>query len=136
MPAPKNNINENKSQPSLLPLDILIDMLEPAYREGVIKYERESWREGFNSTVMYDALMRHLKAWFYDLESYDPEPKKKFGIDKHHLGAVIFCAINLYVTDMSFPELDDRPMKKVHDAINKLTTERMDTYIYEKTLGD
>jgi len=111
MLAPKNNSAENKSQISLIPLDLIIPMLEPAYREGVIKYQRESWRLGFESTVMYDALMRHLKAWFFDLESYDPETKEKYDIDKHHLGAVLFCAINLYATEMKFPDLDNRPLK-------------------------
>lgn len=30
--------------------------------------------------------MRHLKAWFFDLESFDSEAKERFEIDKHHLG--------------------------------------------------
>lgn len=111
MPAPKNNDIEGKVQVSLIPLDLIIPMLEPAYREGIIKYDRESWRAGFNSTVMYDALMRHLTKWFFELESYDPESKEKFNINKHHLGAAMFCLINLYDTDMNFPELDDRPLK-------------------------
>lgn len=107
--APKNNIQENKAQVSLLPIDVLIEMLEPAYREGLIKYERESWRLGFNSTVMFDAAMRHLTRWFYKGESFDPESKERFNIDKHHLGAVIFCLINLYLTERDHKNLDDRP---------------------------
>jgi hypothetical protein len=68
--APKNNNQENKAQVSLIPLDIIIPMLEPAYREGVLKYGNETWRMGFNSKVMYDALMRHLTAWFFHLETH------------------------------------------------------------------
>lgn len=109
--APKNNVAEDKAQVSLIPLDIIIPMLEPAYREGIQKYQRESWRNGFNSTVMYDALMRHLTAYFFKLESFDPEAKEKFNIEKHHLGAAMFCLINLYQTEQCFPELDDRPLK-------------------------
>jgi len=30
-----------------------------------------------------------------------------------HLGAAMFCLINLYNTDMNFPELDDRPLKQL-----------------------
>lgn len=123
MPAPKNNNTENKAQVSLIPLDLIIPMLEPAYREGIIKYQRESWRLGFNSTVMYDALMRHLKAWFFDLESYDPETKKKYDIDKHHLGAAMFCLINLYATEMKFPGLDDRPLKILKDLSGYMLNE-------------
>lgn len=111
MAAPKDNNIENKAQVNLIPLDIIIPMLEPAYREGILKYQRESWRLGFNSTVMYDALMRHLTAWFFKLETNDPETKEKCNIDKHHLGAAMFCLINLYNTEMKFPELDDRPLK-------------------------
>lgn len=109
--APKNNVAEDKAQVSLIPLDIIIPMLEPAYREGIQKYQRESWRNGFNSTVMYDALMRHLTAYFFKLESFDPEAKEKFNIKKHHLGAAMFCLINLYQTEQCFSELDDRPLK-------------------------
>lgn len=140
MPAPKNNNTENKSQISLIPLDLIVPMLEPAYREGIIKYHRESWRLGFNSTVMYDALMRHLTAWFFKLESYDPETKEKYNIDKHHLGAVIFCAINLYATEMNFPMLDDRPtkvLKKSQDLDNTAwiiskSKEEFEKYLLEK----
>ncbi len=117
--APKNNVAESKPQVSLIPLDIIIPMLEPAYREGIIKYQRESWRMGFNATVMYDALMRHLNAWFFKGESVDPEPKEKYNIDKHHLGASIFCLINLYMTEMNFPELDDRPFKIIEKYMNE-----------------
>ena len=111
MTAPKNNVSEDKLQVNLIPLDLIIPMLEPAYREGIIKYQQESWRAGFNSSVMYAALMRHLNAFFFGMESYDPESKEKFNIDKHHLGAAMFCMINLYNADMNFPELDDRPQK-------------------------
>lgn len=119
MTAPKNNTTEDKVQASLIPLDLIIPMLEPAYREGILKYQRESWRAGFNATVMYDALMRHLNAWFFELESYDPESKEKFNIDKHHLGAAMFCLINLYDTDITFPGLDDRPLKLLENYKNE-----------------
>lgn len=121
--APKNNVDENKPQPSLLPMDILVPMLEPAYREGIIKYQRESWRLGFKSTVMYDALRRHLDKWFYELESFDSGPKEKYNINKHHLGAAMFCLINLYMTEMHHPELDDRPLKILKKYIDKTASE-------------
>jgi len=144
MPAPKNNSLENKSQVSLIPLDLIIPLLEPAYREGIIKYQRESWRLGFNSTIMYDALMRHLTAWFFKLESNDPEAKEKYNIEKHHLGAAIFCLINLYNTEKNFHDLDDRPLnlleklkkniinkdKKV-DTISKIDSDAFFKFMYK-----
>lgn len=39
--APKNNRKENKSEPSLIPMDILIELLEPAYRESLIRKIKE-----------------------------------------------------------------------------------------------
>ena len=120
MTAPKNNVSEDKAKISLVPLDLIIPMLEPAYREGIIKYQRESWRLGFQSSVMYDALMRHLTKWFFELESNDPESKEKFSIDKSHLGAAMFCLINLYNTEHSFPDLDDRPLKLVEKLKNDI----------------
>jgi hypothetical protein len=104
-------------------------MLEPAYREGVIKYQRESWRLGFNSTVMYDALMRHLIAWFFKLESNDPDTKEKFNIEKHHLGAAMFCLINLYNTEKCFPALDDRPLKRIESMNNATADAKMENFL-------
>lgn len=107
MTAPKNNLIENKPQLSLIPMDLLSTFLEPAYREGLIKYDRESWRKGFNISTMIDALRRHEKAFFHKKEDIDPDALK-FGIKKHHLGAMLFCIICMCDTIKNHPELDDR----------------------------
>ena len=88
--APKNHLQENKAQMSLLPLDLLGAILEPAYREGLIKYYRESWRKGFKTSVMMDAALRHLEIYFYKGENFDDEAVQ-LGIPKTHLGAALFC---------------------------------------------
>jgi len=107
--APKNNIEENKAQISLLPLDLLSEMLVPAYMEGLKKYQRESWRKGFKASTMMDACMRHLTAFYYEHEDYDSETFKTYGIRKHHLGAALFCIISLYNSVRNDTTLDDRP---------------------------
>lgn len=107
MVAPKNIDQENKSKPSLIPLDILIKYLEPAYREGLIKYYRESWRLGFKTTDMYDAAIRHLEKYFYQKENWDPDAEK-LGIIKHHLGGALFSILCMLDTFENHPELDDR----------------------------
>jgi hypothetical protein len=109
--APKNHIEEGKPQLSLIPDDLLRDFLEPTYQEGLVKYSRESWREGFPITVMMDALKRHMTAFFYDGEDYDLESKEKYGIKKHHLGAALFCVLCMCDTVKNHPELDDRRNK-------------------------
>ncbi len=101
--APKNNLEENKLQMSLLPIDTLAEMLCPAYQEGLEKYKRDSWREGFKTSVMMDACLRHLTAFYYKGEDFDTEYP-----DKHHLGAALFCIISMYYSWKNHKELDDR----------------------------
>ena len=104
MPAPKNNKSEKKNEMSLIPFDILSKMLYPAYKEGVEKYERESWRKGFKQSVLMDACLRHLTSFFYDREDFDKDCP-----EKHHLGAAVFCLVSMYHSWENFPEFDDRP---------------------------
>jgi len=110
--APKNNEKENKPQPSLIPMDLLIEFLEPAYRIGIKKYYRESWRKGFSTTTMFDALQRHLTKFFYEGEEFDRESFDKYGIKCSHLGSALFCILSILNTLKTKPELDDRFIKK------------------------
>jgi hypothetical protein len=111
--APKNNEVEKKTRFSLLPWDIIANLVTPAYEEGTLKYVRESWREGFQMSVMYDAAQRHINAFYFDKEKYDQETLEKYKIKKHHIGAAIFCLLAMYWTSITRPELDDRPKKTV-----------------------
>ena len=107
MQAPKNNKDEAKPRPSLIPLDVLIKHLAPAYEEGVIKYDRESWRGGFNTSIMIDSALRHISSFYYDGEDYDPDALKQ-GIKKHHLAGSIFSLLSVLHSLDHYPELDDR----------------------------
>jgi len=106
--APKNNLTEKKERVSLIPIELLTEMLCPCYEEGIIKYDRESWRDGFHTSVMMDACMRHISKFYYKGEDFDTETLETHGIKKSHLGAAIFCLINMYNTSMTRRELDDR----------------------------
>ena len=108
--APKNNVAEDKPRMSLIPMDVLARHLCPAYEEGIIKYARDSWRQGFNTSVMIDSADRHIAAFWHDCEDYDPDAAK-LGIKKHHLGAAIFALIAILHTLDTRPELDDRPTR-------------------------
>lgn len=105
MTAPKNNIKENKPQPTLLPFDVLLHYVEPAYREGVIKYSRESWRQGFNTTTLIDAALRHIIAFYWLGQDIDPDSVT----NKHHLSGAIFALCSILHSLEINPELDDRP---------------------------
>jgi hypothetical protein len=115
--APKNNLTEKKARMSLLPMDLLRKHLVPAYEEGVVKYERESWRQGFEVSVMVDACMRHIEEFFWQGENIDPDAPN----GKHHLGGAIFCLLSILHTMDTRPELDDRYKKRISlgDALRK-----------------
>ncbi len=114
MDAPKNNLTEKKPKVSLNPDDLIEEFLTPAFEEGLEKYFRESWRLGFSTSTMHSALKRHLTAYFYKGEDWDQETLETYGIRKHHLGAVIFCALCMLDTYKNHPEKDDRPCKLKH----------------------
>lgn len=71
--APKNNVREGKPRPTLLPMDILIKYLVPAYEEGVLKYARESWRGGFYVSVLVDAALRHVVEFYWHGHDQDQD---------------------------------------------------------------
>ena len=102
--APKNNVQEGKAKVSLLPMDILIKYLVPAYEEGVTKYARESWRQGFHTSVMVDAALRHINEFFWEGQDIDPDSS----VGKHHLAGAIFSLLSILHTLDTKPELDDR----------------------------
>lgn len=106
--APKMAREEKKDRMSLIPMDILRDFLLPAYEEGLIKYERESWRRGFKISELIDAADRHKESFMYRMEDFDPEAYEKFGIMKHHLAGAIFSLVSALHTLEYHPELDDR----------------------------
>lgn len=110
--GPKNNLKENKHKMSEIPLDLLADLLCPAYKVGCEKYYRYSWRKGFLYSDMFDAAQRHMEKFFYENKDIDEDSLKEFGIEVHHLGAAIFSLIALYNSHINFPENDDRPNKK------------------------
>lgn len=108
--APKNDKTEAKPHMDLLPIDLLRDLLCPAYEEGVAKYGRETWRQGFEASRLMAACMRHLTAYYYDGEDFDPDTNKDLPL-KHHLAGAIFSLISMYHSSIHHPELDDRPGK-------------------------
>jgi len=102
--APKNNVAEGKPKMSLLPLDVLKKYVIPAFEEGLIKYQRESWRKGFKTSVLVDAMIRHLEEFYYQGKDYDLSSPTK----KHHLSGVVFACLALLYSLENYPELDDR----------------------------
>jgi hypothetical protein len=112
MPAPKDT--KGKTDLSTIPLDLIDELLEPTYAEGVIKYKKDSWKEGFPVSVLYSALRRHLNQFYFEGEDYDKETFDQYKIKKHHLGAVIFCCLSIYNSLKINDDYDDRPNKPLN----------------------
>lgn len=85
----------------LLPTGPLWEVAE-LYGVGARKYAERNWERGYNWSLSYGALQRHVNL-FWSGESYDKETKK------HHLASVIFHALALMEFENTHPELDDRP---------------------------
>ena len=101
---------ENKEKPrmSVLPMDILQELLLPALEEGEIKYYRNSYREGFKVSEVMDSCQRHLTEFFYLKNDYDQESIDRFGIKKHHLGGAMANILFMYISWRMGGEHDDR----------------------------
>jgi hypothetical protein len=112
--APKNTKNENKQNLDLIPWDIIARHLPQAYEEGLIKYFKESWKQGFTTSDMFAGAMRHLIAYRFG-EDYDPEAAK-LGIKKHHLAGALFCILCMLDTFDNHKEFDDRGKDHMPDG--------------------
>ena len=93
---------------SLIPISAM-DHVARLYAAGAEKYDAHNWRRGYDWSLSYDALMRHLTA-FWDGEDLDPDWGDK---NIPHLAAVVFHALALLTYMDEHPELDDRPPSAV-----------------------
>lgn len=92
----------------LIPWDQVWKVAE-LYGKGAKKYEARNWEKGYDWSLSFAALHRHL-AQFWGGQSYDDET------GAHHLASVIFHALAMMEFEETHPELDDRP--KVHNESN------------------
>lgn len=84
----------------LIPIDPLTELARH-YGKGAAKYDANQWRKGYNWSLSYAALQRHLTA-FWNGEDYDEETGSP------HMVAVAWHAFALLEFMNSCPELDDR----------------------------
>lgn len=90
----------------LLPWPELAEVAK-LYGKGAEKYDERNWEKGYNVSLSFAALMRHVTA-FWRGEDYDEET------ECHHLASVIFHAAAMMrftnAKDGFYPEaLDNRP---------------------------
>ncbi len=85
----------------LIPTEPLTKLAEH-YGAGAEKYEDRNWERGYDWSLSYAALQRHLISWWGG-EDIDEETKS------NHLVAVIWHAFALLEYTETHPEKDNRP---------------------------
>lgn len=97
----------NDERYSLIPAKPLRELARH-YGLGSQKYQDHNWRLGYSWHLSYDALCRHLQA-FWDGEDYDPDPRYQgLSVPVKHITAVAWHAFALSEFMDRFPEFDDR----------------------------
>lgn len=93
---------QKPEQYSLLPVQALAQVAR-VYSYGAEKYDRNNWRKGYAWHLSYDAMQRHLHA-FWGGEDLDPES----GLP--HLAHAMFHALTLltFLSDPKYASKDDR----------------------------
>jgi hypothetical protein len=90
-------------QYSLIPTEFLAEVAR-VYAYGAEKYSRDNWLSGYPWSWSYDALQRHIIA-FWSGQETDPES------GRHHLAHAAFHLASLftYSEQTRYVEHDDRP---------------------------
>lgn len=74
-------------QYSMIPVSALAEVAR-VYENGAQKYSRDNWRKGYRWSLSYDAMQRHINA-FWAGEEFNPDS----GL--HHLGHAVFHCFTL-----------------------------------------
>ena len=103
--AMKNDAMDGKTERyDLIPVGPIRDVAR-LYGFGAQKYAARNWESGFAWSRNYNALRRHLDA-FWGGEELDDGPG---GSGLPHITAVIWNALTLAEFASTHPEMDDRP---------------------------
>lgn len=88
------------AQHSLIPPEFLHELAE-LFGRGAEKYAKWNWRKGYDWSLSYDALHRHLNLFWSGVD-YDEETKAK-----HIINAAWHCCVLATFMD-EHPDKDDR----------------------------
>lgn len=84
----------------LIPYEALNELVK-LYTLGSVKYAPWNWSKGLSYERVFNALNRHLWAWWGG-ETHDPED------GQHHLIAVAWGAFTLFMFELKGCGTDDR----------------------------
>lgn len=111
---PKDMVGTRKAPMSTVPANVIAEV-GVAMLEGASKYGRHNYRiAGVRSSVYYDAVMRHLMAW-WEGEDIDPDSGMS------HITKAITSLVVLRDAMMQGMATDDRPPVSVpfYAALNE-----------------
>jgi hypothetical protein len=120
---PKDMIGTRKAPLSTVPMGVIVEM-GVGMLEGAAKYGRHNYRcAGVRASVYYDAVMRHLIAW-WEGEDIDPDSGMP-----HVTKAMCTLAV-LRDAQMQNMCADDRPPKSVsfYPAMNSAAGAMLDKH--------
>lgn len=111
---PKDNIGSKKPGLSAVPCAPLYEA-GAALAYGGLKYGRHNWRAiGVRSSVYYDAVLRHLMAWW---EGEDIDPVEQGGSGLPHLAHAIAGLMVYRDCEIAGMTTDDRPIRVGNPSI-------------------
>ena len=87
----------------LIPVGPLTDVAK-LYGFGATKYDDRNWEKGYDWSLSYAALMRHVTQ-FWNGEDLDEETQLP------HLASVVFHALAMMEWLKTHPEFDNRPKR-------------------------
>lgn len=91
-----------------------------AFEHGMLKYGRANWRAvGVRASIYYDALRRHMNAWF---EGEDTDPESGLS----HLGHALACIAVLIDSKAAGKLQDDRQFPGGYGELVKSLTPMVD----------
>lgn len=112
----------NNVRVGLIPPEELLEVAE-LYGRGAAKYSDGNWRKGYPWHLSFDALCRHLFAWWSGEEFDNGEG----GTGQEHLDCVIFHAFALKWFRKHRPQFDDRP--HTHEAPQERRNTNFDIHV-------
>lgn len=98
-----------RAQMSLIPHRQLMRVAE-RYGKGAEQYEARNWEKGYNWSWSYDALQRHLAAFW----GYQQNDTSDAETEHDHLAAAAFHVLALMEFLDAHQEFDDRPSRYRH----------------------
>ena len=116
------------AQHSLIPPEVLHELAE-LFGRGAEKYDRWNWRKGYDWSLSYDAMHRHLNLFWSGVD-FDEETGAK-----HIVNAMWHCCILSVFMD-EHPDKDDRwkdKRQELQEIGNKYKFDTLKSWIAENS---